>query len=60
MKVAKELKRCTLTNLDNARPAWLDNAHRALNGAAAEAYDWGDDGRAGLLTEDEILKGCSN
>lgn len=53
---AKELKKRTLTNLYNARPAWLDNAHRALDEAVAEAYGWGDDWRAGLLTEDEILK----
>jgi hypothetical protein len=44
-----------LTNLYNARPAWLDNAHRALDEAVAEAYGWGDDWRAGLLTDDEIL-----
>ena len=52
---AKELKKRTLTNLYNARPAWLDHAHRALDEAVAEAYGWGDDLRAGLLTDDEIL-----
>jgi len=52
---AKELKKRTLTNLYNARPAWLDHAHRALDKAVAEAYGWGDDFRAGLLTDDEIL-----
>lgn len=52
---AKELKKRTLTNLYNARPAWLDHAHRILDEAVAEAYCWGDDWRAGLLTEDEIL-----
>ena len=41
---AKELSKRTLTNLYNARPAWLDNAH-----------GWGDDWRSGMLTEDEIL-----
>lgn len=51
----KELKKRTLTNLYNARPAWLDNAHKALDEAVAEAYGWGDDWRAGKLTEDEIL-----
>ncbi|MCX7301339.1 MAG: BRO family protein [Rhodobacterales bacterium] len=45
----------TLTNLYNARPAWLDHAHRALDEAVAEAYGWGDAWRAGLLTDDEIL-----
>lgn len=52
---AKELSKRTLTNLYNTRPAWLDNAHKALDEAVAEAYGWGDDWRAGLLTEDEIL-----
>lgn len=52
---AKELKKRTLTNLYNARPAWLDHAHKALDEAVAEAYGWGDDWRAGKLTDDEIL-----
>jgi type II restriction/modification system DNA methylase subunit YeeA len=52
---AVELKKRTLTNLYNARPAWLDNAHKALDEAVAEAYGWGDDWRSGALTEDEIL-----
>jgi type II restriction/modification system DNA methylase subunit YeeA len=52
---AKELKKRTLTNLYNTRPAWLDHAHRALDEAVAEAYGWGDDYRAGTLTDDEIL-----
>jgi type II restriction/modification system DNA methylase subunit YeeA len=49
------LKKRTLTNLYNARPTWLDNAHKILDEAAAEAYGWGDDWRAGLLTDDEII-----
>jgi len=57
---AKELKKRTLTNLYNARPQWLANAHAALDEAVAEAYGWGDDWRAGPstgsgLTDDEIL-----
>jgi hypothetical protein len=52
---AKELKKRTLTNLYNARPAWLDHAHKALDEAVAEAYGWGDDWRNEKLTEDEIL-----
>lgn len=52
---AKELAKRTLTNLYNARPAWLDHAHRALDEAVANAYGWGDDFRAGSLTDDEIL-----
>lgn len=52
---AKELAKRTLTNLYNARPAWLDHAHRALDETVAEAYGWGNDYRAGLLTDDEVL-----
>lgn len=54
-EAAKILAKRTLTNLYNARPAWLDNAHRALDAAVADAYGWGDDWRAGLLTDDEML-----
>ncbi|QGN56181.1 DNA methyltransferase [Novosphingobium sp. Gsoil 351] len=52
---AKELKKRTLTNLYNARPQWLANAHAALDQAVADAYGWGDDWRAGPLSDDEIL-----
>ncbi|MCT2559708.1 class I SAM-dependent DNA methyltransferase [Tsuneonella sp. YG55] len=52
---AQELKKRTLTNLYNARPAWLDHAHRALDEAVADAYGWGEDYRAGTLTDDEVL-----
>jgi len=34
------LKTRTLTNLYNARPAWLDMAHRRLDAAVASAYGW--------------------
>ncbi|MEK7457224.1 MAG: DNA methyltransferase [Pseudomonadota bacterium] len=54
-EAAKELKKRTLTNLYNVRPQWLANAHAALDEAVAEAYGWGDDWRAGLLTDEEIL-----
>ncbi len=54
-QAATELKKRTLTNLYNACPQWLANAHAALDEAVAEAYGWGDDWRAGLLTNDEIL-----
>jgi type II restriction/modification system DNA methylase subunit YeeA len=54
-EAAKELRKRTLTNLYNARPQWLANAHAVLDAAVAEAYGWGDDWRAGLLTDDEIL-----
>lgn len=49
------LKKRTLTNLYNERPAWLEHAHAALDEAVAEAYGWGEDWRAGKLTGDEIL-----
>jgi hypothetical protein len=35
---AQELKNRTLTKLYNARPQWLDNAHKALDEAVADAY----------------------
>jgi hypothetical protein len=35
-----ELKRRTLTNLYNARPAWLANAHDQLDRAVWAAYGW--------------------
>nr|WP_321442250.1 DNA methyltransferase [uncultured Hyphomonas sp.] len=50
------LKKRTLTNLYNERPAWLDHAHRDLDRAVAAAYGWEADFEAGLLTDDEILK----
>ena len=37
---ATELKKRTLTNLYNARPQWLANAHAALDVAVAAAYGW--------------------
>ena len=54
-KAAKELKKRTLTNLYNAPPQWLANAHAALDEAVADAYGWGEDWRAGRLDDDEIL-----
>jgi len=37
-----ELKKRTLTNLYNAKPAWLVNAHQTLDKAVAKAYGWND------------------
>ena len=54
-KAAEVLKKRTLTNLYNQRPAWLDHAHARLDTAVAEAYGWGEDWRAGQLGEEEIL-----
>lgn len=44
------LRRRTLTNLYNERPAWLANAHRELDEAVAAAYGWPED-----LSEEEVL-----
>jgi len=45
------LKKRTLTNLYNARPTWLDNLHRDLDVAVADAYGW-----TWPMTDDEILQ----
>ena len=39
-EAGKELKKRTLTNLYNARPQWLSDAHEALDSAVAAAYGW--------------------
>ena len=36
----KALKKRTLTNLYNARPQWLADAHTVLDAAVAVAYGW--------------------
>ena len=38
----KKLKRRTLTNLYNQRPAWLADLHDALDAAVYEAYGWSE------------------
>ena len=48
------LKKRTLTNLYNTRPAWLIHAHAALDTAVADAYGWGADWRSGM-SDDDIL-----
>jgi hypothetical protein len=47
---AKELKKRTLTNLYNQRPAWLDPAHKKLDAAVFAAYGWPP-----TLTDEELL-----
>jgi hypothetical protein len=37
---AESLKKRTLTNLYNQRPAWLDMAHKKLDAAVFAAYGW--------------------
>jgi hypothetical protein len=49
-----DLKKRTLTNLYNARPAWLDNAHKTLDAAVAKAYGWND--YMPEMADDEILR----
>jgi hypothetical protein len=49
-----ELKKRTLTNLYNARPAWLNLAHQELDKAVAAAYDWPD--YTPEMPDDEILR----
>ena len=39
-RAAAILRKRTLTNLYNERPAWLANAHRHLAAAVAAAYGW--------------------
>jgi hypothetical protein len=51
---ATDLKNRTLTNLYNARPTWLDRAHKALDLAVASAHGW-DDYRP-EIAEEEILR----
>lgn len=50
-EAAKALKKRTLTNLYNERPAWLANAHAQLDAAVAAAYGWPAD-----LSDDEVLE----
>lgn len=45
-----ELNKRTLTNLYNARPTWLDLAHKKLDAAVTAAYGWPTD-----LSDEEIL-----
>jgi len=49
-----DVKKRTLTNLYNARPAWLDMAHKALDATVAEAYGWTD--YTPEMPDEEILR----
>jgi len=44
-------KKRTLTNLYNARPTWLDLAHKRLDEAVFAAYGWKSD-----MSDEEILE----
>ncbi|MDI1244442.1 MAG: hypothetical protein PSV24_03455, partial [Rhodoferax sp.] len=50
----KALQKRTLTNLYNAKPAWLTMAHQQLDQAVALAYGWPD--YTPDMANDEILK----
>ena len=49
-EAGRESKR-TLTNLYNARPTWLELAHKRLDEAVFAAYGWKSD-----LSDEEILE----
>ena len=49
-----DLKKRTLTNLYNARPAWLSMAHERLDQAVAAAYGWDD--YTPDMPDEEILR----
>ena len=55
----RQLNRRTLTNLYNARPAWLANLHRDLDAAvvaaAVAAYGWPEADAPDALGEEELL-----
>jgi type II restriction/modification system DNA methylase subunit YeeA len=51
----EELKKRTLTNLYNARPDWLANAHRTLDQAVFAAYGWPLELNGQALTTQQIL-----
>jgi hypothetical protein len=51
---AADLQKRTLTNLYNARPAWLDNAHKILDAAVAKAYGWDD--YTPEMPDEEVLR----
>jgi hypothetical protein len=50
----QDLASRTLTHLYNARPAWLGQAHAALDAAVAAAYGWAD--WTAAMSDDEILR----
>ena len=50
-EAANALKKRTLTDLYNARPQWLADAHQALDAAVAAAYGWSAD-----ISDDDILR----
>ena len=49
------LRKRTLTNLYNERPAWLAHLHATLDASVYAAYGWGDAAASGELGEEELL-----
>ena len=47
---ANQLQKRTLTQLYNARPAWLETAHRNLDAAVCGAYGWDPD-----ISDEDLL-----
>jgi hypothetical protein len=47
---AESLKKRTLTNLYNQRPAWLQLAHEKLDAAVFAAYGWD-----AAMSDDDLL-----
>ncbi len=50
-QAVKALSKRTLTNLYNARPQWLANAHADLDAVVAAAYGWSTD-----ISDDDVLR----
>ena len=51
----RELRKRSLTNLYNARPAWLSHRHAALDAAVFAAYGWPESAAPDTLSEEELL-----
>ena len=51
----RELRKRTLTNLYNTRPAWLAHLHTTLDAAVFAAYGWAEAVAPGGLGEEELL-----
>ena len=54
-EAARELRKRTLTNLYNARPAWLAHLHTTLDAAVFAAYGWPEAGAPAELGEEALL-----
>lgn len=50
----KALKKPTLTNVYNARPQWIADAHAALDVVVGAAYGWSAD-----ICDDDVLRGVA-